>query len=198
MARGSAGGIRWGRPSAGTIGRMLEAADAAGITYDHVGSTLSPDRWPDRAPHVESLALGVGGPCFAAARDGLNPGRAIGGSMRRSIRPTLRSRWARTCSWCSLPVRCAIVVPDRIVAVVDEPDRFGFAYGTLDGHQERGEEAFLVERLDDDSVLGTVRVDAVAATRSARLAAPVVTRFQHLAVRRYLAALRDHVLAAGA
>ena len=26
----------------------------------------------------------------------------------------------------------------RIVAVVDEPDRYGFAYGTLPGHTERG------------------------------------------------------------
>lgn len=40
----------------------------------------------------------------------------------------------------------------RIVYVIDEPGRFGFAYGTLPEHAERGEERFLVERLDDDSV----------------------------------------------
>ncbi|MEM7395882.1 MAG: DUF1990 domain-containing protein [Verrucomicrobiota bacterium] len=34
----------------------------------------------------------------------------------------------------------------RIVYVIDEQDRFGFAYGTLTDHGERGEEKFLVER----------------------------------------------------
>lgn len=40
----------------------------------------------------------------------------------------------------------------RIVYVVDEPDRFGFAYGTLPDHAESGEERFLVERGADRRV----------------------------------------------
>jgi uncharacterized protein (UPF0548 family) len=36
--------------------------------------------------------------------------------------------------------------PCRIVYVIDEPDRRGFAYGTLPGHPERGEEAFIISR----------------------------------------------------
>lgn len=44
----------------------------------------------------------------------------------------------------------------RIVYVVEETgpvERFGFAYGTLPGHVERGEERFVVEwRHDDDTV----------------------------------------------
>ena len=40
----------------------------------------------------------------------------------------------------------------RVVYVINEPRRFGFAYGTLPDHVERGEERFLVEWLDDDSV----------------------------------------------
>jgi uncharacterized protein (UPF0548 family) len=45
----------------------------------------------------------------------------------------------------------------RVVYVIDEKDfekaRFGFAYGTLPDHVERGEERFTVEwRKDDDSV----------------------------------------------
>ena len=43
--------------------------------------------------------------------------------------------------------------PIEVVAVVDEPDRQGFAYGTLTGHPLRGEEAFIVERLPDGSLL---------------------------------------------
>ena len=40
----------------------------------------------------------------------------------------------------------------RVVYVIDEPRRWGFAYGTLPDHVERGEERFLVEWLADDSV----------------------------------------------
>src|ERR1700676_4891558 len=43
----------------------------------------------------------------------------------------------------------------RIVVVVDEPNRYGFAYGTLSVHPERGEEAFVVSKDDD----GSVRLD---------------------------------------
>lgn len=41
----------------------------------------------------------------------------------------------------------------RIISVIDEPLRFGFVYGTIDGHAERGEEVFLVEQRDDGSVV---------------------------------------------
>ena len=35
-----------------------------------------------------------------------------------------------------------LVAPCRIVSVFKDPDAFGFAYGTLPGHPERGEESF--------------------------------------------------------
>lgn len=66
----------------------------------------------------------------------------------------------------------------RIVYVVDEPHRFGFAYGTLPGHAEQGEERFLVEQLED----GSVRYDIIAFSRPrhplARLAYPLVRGLQ--------------------
>ena len=41
----------------------------------------------------------------------------------------------------------------RVVYVIDEAERFGFAYGTLPDHVERGEERFMIEwQPDDDSV----------------------------------------------
>jgi uncharacterized protein (UPF0548 family) len=40
----------------------------------------------------------------------------------------------------------------RVVYVIDEAERFGFAYGTLPDHSERGEERFLIERQSDESV----------------------------------------------
>lgn len=83
----------------------------------------------------------------------------------------------------------AVRAPCRVLTVIDEPDRRGFVYGTLPGHPERGEEAFLLER--DADGLVTFRVVAVSepATVMARLGGPVTGRVQRAIVRRYLAAL---------
>lgn len=40
----------------------------------------------------------------------------------------------------------------RIVYVIDEPNKKGFAYGTLDSHVEKGEEIFFIEMEPDGSV----------------------------------------------
>lgn len=47
--------------------------------------------------------------------------------------------------------------PVRVIYLVDERDRRGFAYGTLPGHPEQGEIAFIVDRTDDGSVWLTIR-----------------------------------------
>jgi uncharacterized protein (UPF0548 family) len=77
----------------------------------------------------------------------------------------------------------------RVLAVVDEPARRGFVYGTLPGHPERGEEAFLVT-IDD---AGTVRVVVEGFSRPApgiwMLGAPVLRLVQAIYTRRYLRAL---------
>ena len=79
----------------------------------------------------------------------------------------------------------------RIVDVIDEPNLYGFAYGTLPVHPECGEEAFIITR--DEG--GAVRFDVVGVSRPAhplvRLASPLAAGIQDAAVRRYLAAMRS-------
>lgn len=55
----------------------------------------------------------------------------------------------------------ALHAPVRVVAVVEEPERRGFAYGTLPGHPEQGEERFVVSRGLD----GAVHLEIVAFSR---------------------------------
>lgn len=81
------------------------------------------------------------------------------------------------------------LVPVRVVGLVDEPGRFAFAYGTLPGHPERGEQGFAVERLAGGPVRATVRLDAGPGSRPARVLAPAVRLLQAAAVRRYLTAI---------
>ena len=87
-----------------------------------------------------------------------------------------------------------VAAPVRVVRVVDEPDRFGYAYGTLPGHPERGEELFLVERTASE-VVASIVIDAEPAWLLARAAAPLVRWLQRAAVGRYLRSLMDEASA---
>lgn len=186
--------VRLGRPGADALDELLERARESTLTYDHVGSTLndSGEPTPTRV-RTERLELGQGDAVFDAAVAGLRSWACHRG-LPAAIHPADAPLVVGTSLLVVLGVGPAfVVVPDRVVAVVDEPRRFGFAYGTLEGHQERGEESFVVEHLDDDRVVASIAVDAVAATAAARLAAPAVGWFQRLAVGRYLRGLRDEV-----
>jgi uncharacterized protein (UPF0548 family) len=190
----STGHLRLGRPSTTQLDRLLDRARSSPLTYEHVGSTLSPID-ARRPVHQQHLVLGHGPESFEAARLGLQRWRCHGG-IRAAVHPADAAIEDGSTLLVVLRAGPAcIVVPDRVVAVVNEPGRFGFAYGTLEGHQEQGEESFVAELLDDGTVRGTITVDAVAATLPARLAAPLVTRFQRLAVSRYLSAWRSFVAA---
>ena len=63
--------------------------------------------------------------------------------------------------------------PGRVVYVVDEPRRRGFAYGTLPGHPESGEEAFVVAHHDDDAVSLTITAFSRPATCLAKIVGPL-------------------------
>jgi uncharacterized protein (UPF0548 family) len=52
----------------------------------------------------------------------------------------------------------------RILYVIDEPDRFGFGYGTTPLHVERGEERFLLEHFP---ISGVVYYDLLAVSQPA-------------------------------
>lgn len=79
-------------------------------------------------------------------------------------------------------------VPCRVVAVVDEPGRVGFTYGTLPGHPECGEELFLLEEVPG-GVRATVTAFSRPATLLARGVGPLGTRVQDLMTARYLRAM---------
>ncbi|NUR86117.1 MAG: DUF1990 domain-containing protein [Nonomuraea sp.] len=78
-----------------------------------------------------------------------------------------------------------LVVPCRVIWIVDEPGRTGFAYGTLPGHPETGEEAFL---LDGDTF--TISAFSRPGRWFTRAAGPLAVLLQHHFARRYAAALR--------
>lgn len=87
--------------------------------------------------------------------------------------------------WGALSLR----IPVRVVYIVDEPQRRGFAYGTLPGHPESGEEAFVVEHRDDDSVWLTIRAISRPAHPALWIVYPVLRLAQAVFTARYERAL---------
>jgi len=86
--------------------------------------------------------------------------------------------------------RLGLDIPCRVVWVVDEADRRGFGYGTLPGHPESGEESFVVTLRPDGQVVYALRAFSRLATPLSRLGGPVSHRVQHLALDRYVTAIR--------
>ncbi|MFE3541345.1 DUF1990 family protein [Nocardia sp. NPDC059177] len=83
-----------------------------------------------------------------------------------------------------------ITAPCRVVYVLDEPDRRGFAYGTLPGHPEIGEELFAVEYDPaDDTVYGLVTAFSRPGAWYVRLGGPIVRLIQRWFADRYLRTL---------
>lgn len=92
-----------------------------------------------------------------------------------------------------LGIGVLLVIPCRVVYVIDESRRRGFAYGTLPDHPEQGEEAFIVTLDDADAVWFEITVFSRPGAAGVRWAAPIAKAIQSLATRRYEKALVDLV-----
>jgi uncharacterized protein (UPF0548 family) len=79
--------------------------------------------------------------------------------------------------------------PVRIVYVVDTPNRKGFGYGTLAGHPESGEEAWMLDQSDDGSVWLTIRAFSRPSTTAWWMVYPMLRVVQSVYTRRYELAL---------
>ncbi len=85
--------------------------------------------------------------------------------------------------------RWGVDAPCVVVYTLEEPHRQGFAYGTLAGHPEQGEELFLVERQADDGVTLTVRAFSRPAVWWTRASGPAGRLVQRAVTQRYLRSL---------
>ena len=81
----------------------------------------------------------------------------------------------------------------RVVYVIDESRRFGFAYGTLPDHVECGEERFLIEWLEDDSVWYDIFAFSKPRHPLVRLTSPLARLLQKRFARESLLFLKNHV-----
>ena len=152
------------------------------FTYTEIGATAG--RLPDGYHHVsKSARIGTGRARFEDAGERLMRWGMLRGA---GVRPKPSTEVAQVGSVVVGrlgPVRA----PCRVVYVIDDDNRRGFAYGTLPGHPECGEELFAV-RFDpaDDAVYAEVVAFSRHATWWSRAAGPVTSLIQRIVTKRYL------------
>ncbi len=187
------GPFRPGRVGGEALAEALAASTAAEVTYRPVGVTLGDAALPGYRTDRYEIELGRGVLVLDRARDGLRAWAAHRGAGVRVEPPDAALAEGATVVLVTRLGPASVLAACRVVALVDEPRRFGFAYGTLPLHPESGEEAFLVERGSDDLVW--FRVVAVSRARHplARLGAPVARSVQGRVTRGYLEGLRRAV-----
>ena len=86
----------------------------------------------------------------------------------------------------------SIRIPCRVAYVINEPMLRGFAYGTLPGHPESGEERFALEQHSDGTISMVITAFSRPASRLATLGGPFTRSLQQAMTTRYLRAL-DHL-----
>lgn len=166
------------------LARVLERVHRLEPTYAPTGVTLEPT--PGMEQH--RVLLGTGERAFRQARAALHSWQ------------THQSRWLKLSPETEPPhegqsvlvLLCGaglcLAFGCRIVRVLDDARHFGFAYGSLPGHPERGEELFLVEWHGDERVTFTQRAVSGPAHWVYRLGRPAGELMRFLGTRQYLRA----------
>jgi len=158
----------------------------AELTYSAVGATRGIAPKGFRAIDRSAL-IGHGDDCFRSA---VEQTMRWGLQRRSGMRVSAADRAVRVGDEARLRIPFwPRPIPCRVVYVVDDPHAAGFAYGTLRGHPESGEEAFLVERRPDGSVWTRIVAFSRPAGPLIRLGYPIARLLQEIYTRRYLRAL---------
>ncbi len=155
------------------------------LSYSDVGATLRGERPRGYFHDNRTVELRRGVTTFAAAKQALRSWAAHRGANILVV-PVDALIEVGTVVTMTLPVLGIHIHADcRIVAVIDEPDAFGFAYGTLTSHPETGEESFVIRRAPDSDVSFTVTAFSRPGELVAWCGLPVVRALQHRAARQF-------------
>ena len=152
-------------PSEAALQRSISSQEEMPLSYDEVGASREGEAPPGYVVDRYRVRIGEGPEAYLRAVEALRGWRQFDlGWVRLLPSGTLLEEGvtvgvlARHYGFWSLN-------PARIVYLVEETgnvERFGFGYGTLPGHAERGEERFGVEWSRED---GSVYYDVFAFSR---------------------------------
>ncbi|MDP9459475.1 MAG: DUF1990 domain-containing protein [Actinomycetota bacterium] len=168
---------------------LRELADAP-FTYPDVGSARAGTAPPGYRRTGRSAVVGSGRAAFERASAAVLDWRAQrGAGLRVRASGSAGTPGTVVVLTAGLP-RFGYDIPCRVVWARTEGDERGFAYGTLPGHPESGEECFLVRLTPTGDVVYEILVFFRLASPAARLAGPLSLLLQRAATDRYVTAIR--------
>jgi uncharacterized protein (UPF0548 family) len=152
------------------------------LTYEAVGATLRGETPDGFRPLSHRVRLGRGPVLFDRASAAV-----LSWQLQTRAGLGVRASSATVGPDTVAELRLLVLrAPVRVVGVVDEPGRRGFAYGTLPGHPERGEEQFVVAYEDD---VVTLEITAFSRPSGVLARLPLARTVQAWVTRRYGRAL---------
>lgn len=173
--------------------RFLDGQRALGLSYAHPGMTRAALAPPGYAEDRTDIPLGRGELLFARAKAALAAWRGLQLGWLEAL-PDAAAIAEGACICVAVRVPGFTVLNAcRVLYVLDEANRYGFAYGTLPAHAESGEELFLVERAADGTVWYRIRALSRPSAWYARAAAPLARALQKRFARESAAAMQAAV-----
>jgi uncharacterized protein (UPF0548 family) len=166
-------------PSEELVRRFISAQENSDFSYAEVGATrdLPPAGYNIDHNRVE---LGRGAATWERAKTAVRAWKMFDHPLARVYWDNTPLQPGNTVAMLARHLGFYSLDACRIVYCIDEPSRFGFAYGTLAQHAERGEERFSVEW---DLQTDVVTYDLFAFSRPraslARIAAPYSRQLQY-------------------
>lgn len=183
-------------PGVPTLQAFLQQESTLPYSYPEVGKTRQGDKVSGYDNDYNVQVLGQGEAVWEAARQAIRVWRMFPDGWTRIWPETIPIReqelvvmQARVFGWWWIN-------SFRIVYTLDTADAFGFAYGTLPGHVEMGEELFMVEKLPDGTVQYVIKAFSKPRFWLTRIGYPIARWHQRKFVRDSKAAMLAYVQAA--
>jgi len=135
------------KPSADQVRDFIEKQSKLEFSYSAVAATKGGSGHRDYKLDRTSTLIGKGEDCFKLAKNALQSWRMFELEWTELYRLEADIRTGMNVALCVRIMGLYFLNAARVVYLIDEVgeiDRFGFAYGTLPGHVERGEERFLL------------------------------------------------------
>ena len=143
-------------PSDEHLGLFLRKRRERPLSYAEAGETLAETAPAGYSVDHGRMLLGEGEECFRRAADALADWRMFETGWTRIFPEDAAVAEGTVVCVVARHFGFYSVNPARIIRVLDEEDagyrRYGFVYGTLPAHSERGEERFSVEIAADGAV----------------------------------------------
>ncbi|MGD9562550.1 MAG: DUF1990 domain-containing protein [Pyrinomonadaceae bacterium] len=160
--------FQFSKPDRDEVNGFLDSASRQSYSYAEVGATLG--ELPGRYLHHDHnrIVVGRGIEDWETAKRAIREWKMFDLVWCRICWPETPIEEGRNVAMMASHIGLWSLNAARIVYTLDEPDRFGFAYGTLADHAECGEERFSVE-IDRES--GDIHYDLYSFSRPRHLLA---------------------------